>query len=167
MQIVGTKTAIRQELQQFGLTERQSSFINAYLDGLDFQAAALASGYSVVTAKALLRSAKVQQAMALILDRFLIGELAPAALHTISLLLNDSRTAAGIKANLALGVLDRSGFSAKRFDKQGELGKDASAMTSAELQAEIDKLSREIEGRMVDVTPDSEPPTSQELDTYA
>ncbi len=40
-------------------------------------------------------------------------------------------------------------------------------MTRDELQAEIDKLAREIEGRMVDVTPDSEPNTTQDIDVYA
>lgn len=163
----GAKTDVRQDLQVLGLNDRQWTFVSNFLDGKSFQAASDCAGYSVSSAKALLRSAKVQQAMALILDRFLVGELAPSAIHTISKLLNDAATPAGVKANLALGVLDRSGFSAKRFEKADGSLKDTSAMSAPELQAEIDRLSREIEAKMVDVTPVSEPLTDEDLELYA
>ena len=108
--------------------------------------------------------------MALVMERYLMGELAPIAMNVATKLLTDDKTPPGVRATLSLGILDRAGYSAKRHEKQAAQGKDASQMTRDELQAEIDKLAREIEGRMVDVTPDgvpdSEPIEAQAIDLY-
>ena len=167
----GADTDVRAIVAGFpGLSERQCSYLNNFLTGQSKIDAAINAGYSGAAALAVHRSPRVQAALALAVERFLVGELAPAAIHVISRLMADDKTPAGVRGNLALGVLDRAGYSAKRHEKQAAQGKDASQMTRDELQAEIDKLAREIEGRMVDVTPDgvpdSEPIEAQAIDLY-
>lgn len=112
------------------------------------------------------RSAKVQSALAAVVDRFLIGELAPMAVHTISRQLASDQTPPGVKATLALGVLDRAGFTAKRHEKADAPQRDASELTPDELQSEIDKLQAAIDAKMRDITPNDAPSATQDIDLY-
>ena len=169
----GVETNMRKALASasHSLSDRQLLFVTGFLEGKSKSEAALDAGYESASAAAVFRSAKVQAALSLVLDRFLVGELAPMAMRTAYRLMNDVLTPAGVKASLALGVLDRAGFTAKRHEaNQAASSKDPSAMSREELGAEIERLSREIDGRMKDITPDgapvSEPMTSQELDMY-
>lgn len=108
-----------------------------------------------------------------LVDRFLIGEAAPKALAVLYKIVSDERAAAGTRVAAANSILDRAGYTAKRHEVRPEAAKDTTSMSREELQATIDNLSKEIESRMVDITPDpavsapvSEPMTQQELDTY-
>lgn len=153
-------------LMKANLSERQMNFVWAYLQGATKEGAAAASGYSPASGSAVFRSGKVQAALALINDRFLLGELAPMALRTAHILLGDDKTPPGVRSTLALGILDRAGFTAKRHDKQGAAQFDATLATSDQLQSEIDRLQAEIEAKMLDVTPDDTPADSQAVDLY-
>jgi len=165
-QTVGATTDLAETVVKSGLNDRQQIAVMAYLSGKSKIEAAIEAGYSDTSGTAVFRTAKMQAVYAAAMDRFLVGELAPQAIHTISRLLDDSKTPAGVRATLALGVLDRAGFSAKRHEKPGGSDKDPSTMTAADLQSEIDRLQREIDARMRDVTPVSAPITQQELDLY-
>lgn len=112
------------------------------------------------------RSRSVQDALAAALDRFLVGELAPLAVNTISQMLADTKTPPGVRATLALGVLDRSGYSPKRFESKQETQRDPTQMSPEELQREVEKLQRALDDRLRDVTPDDEPAPAQDLDLY-
>lgn len=165
-ELKGFDTDAARILAAQNLSERQISFIYNYLQGMPKHDAAVAAGYETTSASAVFRGAKIQAALALVMDRFLLGELAPMALRTAHQIMGDPKAPAGVRATLALGVLDRAGFSAKRHEKGDGTAKDPSTMTAADLQSEIDRLQREIDARMRDVTPVSAPITQQELDLY-
>lgn len=166
-QTKGAQTAVNRLTREFpALNDRQRLAVEAYLKGHTKTASTLIAGYRQESSAAVFGNATVQAVLAASVDRFLTGELAPAAIHTISKLMHDERTPAGVRAQLATSVLDRAGYGPKRFDKPDASSKDIGQLSKDELQSEIDRLSREIEHRMVDVTPVSEPITSQELDMY-
>lgn len=165
-ELKGFDTDAARILAAQNLSDRQISFIYNYLQGMPKHDAAVAAGYETTSASTVFRGAKVQAALALVMDRFLLGELAPMALRTAHQIMGDPKSPAGVRATLALGVLDRAGFSAKRHEKPGGSDKDPSTMTAADLQSEIDRLQREIDARMRDVTPVSAPISQQELDLY-
>lgn len=165
-QTKGAMTDIARQLSGLDLSEQQMSYVYGYLTGRSKTEAALDAGYALGSAPAVYRSAKVQAAIAAAMDRFLVGELAPAAIHTISRVMADEKTPAGVRAQLALGVLDRAGFSAKRHEKGDQLGKDPSTMTPDELQQQIDKLQAQIEAKMRDITPVDVPRVAQDIDLY-
>lgn len=106
----------------------------------------------------------------MLMDRFLTGEAAPAAIRALYQLVNDEKQAGGIRVQAANSLLDRAGFTAKRHEIQAASTKDTSTMTRDELQAEIERLSLAIDQRMKDVTPDGvpndEPIDQQTLDMY-
>ena len=147
-----------------GLTERQILYVEALIDGKSKAEAARVAGYAEGGISQVHQHAKVQAALALVMERYLASELTPLALSVAAKLLRDDKTAAGVRANLALGIMDRAGFSAKRFEQRAGEQKDPSQMDSAELQAAIDKLQAEIDGRLVDVTPHSDPIDAQAFD---
>lgn len=165
-QTKGAMTDVARQFVGLGMTDQQMLYCYAYLSGRSKTEAAIDAGYAFGSAPAIHRSAKVQAAIAAAMDRFLIGELAPAAIHTISRVLADDKTAAGVKATLALGVLDRAGFSAKRHERPEGAGKDPSQMTTLELQEQIDKLEAQIVAKMRDITPVDAPSVAQDVDLY-
>lgn len=165
-ELKGFDTDAARILAAQNLSDRQISFIWNYLQGMTKVEAAVASGYGEASASAVFRGAKVQQALALVMDRFLLGELAPMALRTAHQIMGDPKSPAGVRATLALGVLDRAGFSAKRHEKPDLAGRDPSTMSSAELQAEIDKLQRAIDDKMRDITPVGTPTDSQDIEIF-
>lgn len=162
----GTLTDARAIVAQSDLSERQQLFIFELLRGRNKTEAALAAGYREGSAGHVLRHAGVQRVLAACMDRFLVGELAPTAFGVVNKLMIDEKTPAGVRATLALGVLDRAGFGAKRHEKQAGEGKDVAQMSADELRQAIDKLQAEIDGRMHDVTPDSGPDDSQLAEIY-
>lgn len=172
MQVVtkGAATDIRQALlDTHSLSDRQVLFVTAFMQGASKSEAAIVAGYdSAQAGMAAWRSKKVQAAIALMVDRFLVGEAAPAALRALYQIVNDEsgRVAGGVRVAAAVAILDRAGFNAKRH-QGGEAELDIGAMSAAELRQALARIDAELTGRMVDVTPDSEPMTSQELDTYS
>jgi len=162
----GTATDARAIVAQSDLSERQQLFIAELLRGRNKNEAALAAGYREGSAGHVLRHAGVQRVLAAAMDRFLVGELAPTAFGVVNKLMLDEKTPAGVRAQLALGVLDRAGFGAKRHEKQAGDGKDVAQMSAEELRQAIDKLQGEIDGRMRDVTPVSVPNDSQVIELY-
>lgn len=165
-ELKGFDTDAARILTAQNLSDRQISFIWNYLQGMPKVDAAVAAGYGESSASMVFRGSKVQAALALVMDRFLLGELAPMALRTAHQIMGDVKAPAGVRATLALGVLDRAGFSAKRHERADGSAKDPSTMTAADLQSEIDRLQREIDARMRDVTPLNAPITQQDLDLY-
>jgi len=162
----GTATDARAIVARSGLNERQQLFIFELLKGSTKTEAARIAGYAEGTAATVLRAAGVQRTLVAAMDRFLVGELAPTAFGVVNKLMLDEKTPAGVRATLALGVLDRAGFGAKRHEKQAGDGKDVAQMSAEELRQAIDKLQAEIDGRMHDVTPDSAPSASQDIELY-
>lgn len=154
-----------------GLSEKQIKALCYYISGADKQTAMLDAGYPATHAWSFFQNGKVQAAMAAIVDRFLLVDAAPAALRALYQIVNDEKQAGGVRVQAANSLLDRAGFDAKRHSIVEGSGKDAASMSRDELQAEIERLSREIDGRMRDITPDSapndEPITSEVLDMYA
>lgn len=164
--IKATETDAARILAGYGLAERQLNAVLNFLNGLNKEDACLASGYAKGSSGMVFRSAKVQGAIAAVMDRYLLGELAPMAMHTLTRQLASDQTPAGVKATVALGILDRAGFTAKRHEKADGARFDAASATSDQLQAEIDRLQAEIDAKMRDITPDSAPTTSQDVDLY-
>ena len=165
-QIKATVTDTAKILAGYDLGERPLNALLNFLNGLNKEEACLAAGYAKGSSGMVFRSAKVQSAIGAVIDRFLVGELAPGSIHVLSTLLYDDRVAAGIRKDIAFGLLDRAGFSAKRFEKgQGEQ-QDASTMTVDQLQASIDKIQQAIDAKMRDVTPVDAPHDSQPIDMY-
>lgn len=165
-QIKGAASDVADIIVAGGLNERQQIAVFEYLNGKTKIEAAVAGGYPATSGTSVFRQARVQAVLAAAMDRFIVGELAPAAIHTISRMFGDPATPAGVKATLALGVLDRAGFSAKRHEKGDQAGKDSSTMTPEELQAQIDKLQAQIDAKMRDVTPVDAPIVQQDVDLY-
>lgn len=159
-------TDVSRMLAGYSLSEAQMLAVSGYLNGKSKIEAARDAGYSETSGAAMFRSASVQAALAACIDRFMVGELAPQAIHTVSKLLADTATPAGVKATLALGVLDRAGFDAKRHQKQDGQAKDISAMSTDELQQQIAKIQREIDAKMRDITPDDAPNDAQDIDLF-
>lgn len=171
--VAGARAFVIKNLDGLGLTDQQRAYVEAYLSGSTKMEACRIAGYSGQGMHQVHRSPKVQAALALAVERYLVGELAPAAISVISEMLADKKTPAGARATLALGVLDRAGFDAKRLDRKAAAGGDVSSMTRSQLEAEIQRLASEIDNRMVDVTPSagdgepvSEPDTTQVIDLY-
>jgi hypothetical protein len=164
--LTGFDTDASRILAKANLSERQANFVWLYLQGASKEAAAEAAGYSATSGSAVFRSAKVQAALVAVSDRFLLGELAPMALRTAHKLMGDDKTPSGVRATLALGILDRAGFTAKRHEKADGARFDAASATSDQLQAEIDRLQAEIDAKMRDITPDGAPTTNQDIDLY-
>lgn len=154
------------ERQGIALSERQFTFLMTYLSGGSKADALAAAGYAENAAWSVFESARLRSAISFVLENFLVGDAAPASLRALYQIVTDDKTAPGIRVQAANSLLDRAGFDAKRHERNAGTGKDASQMSREELQAEIDKLSREIEGRMVDVTPVSEPIAQQDIDMY-
>lgn len=146
-----------------GLTPKQSVYLHALFNGRSKEEAARDAGY--VNAAAAMRSPAVLAAVAAAADRYLLGELVPASLGVLQSLLLSDKTADGVRATIAFGLLDRAGFTAKRHDKRQDDGKDMLQLDPDQLRAAIDKLQRELDGQMVDVTPNGEP-NSEPSDSY-
>lgn len=164
--VKATQTDVVKILAKHSLADRPLNAVLNFLNGLNKEDACLAAGYQKGSSGMVFRSAKVQSALAAVVDRFLIGELAPMAVHTISRQLASEQTPPGVKATLALGVLDRAGFTAKRHEKADAPQRDASTMTPDELQSEIDKLQAAIDAKMRDITPNDAPSSAQDIDLY-
>lgn len=165
-QVTATETDVIKIVRGYGLDDRPLNAVINFLNGSTKEEACLDAGYAKGSSGMVFRSAKVQAALAAVIDRHLVGELAPGAIHVLSRLLYDERVAAGVRSNIAFGLLDRAGFTAKRHEKAGGDARDPSQLNPAELQAQIDKLQREIDGRMRDVTPNDAPNTTQVLDMF-
>ena len=153
-------------LAGYNLVERQLNAVLNFLNGLNKEDACLEAGYAKGSSGMVFRSGKVQGAIAAVMDRYLLGELAPMAMHTLTRQLASDQTPAGVKATIALGILDRAGFTAKRHDKTDGTRFDAASATSDQLQAEIDRLQSEIDAKMRDVTPDDAPTDNQAIELY-
>ncbi|MER9685897.1 hypothetical protein [Mesorhizobium sp. M0139] len=165
-QIKGAASDVADIIVAGDLNERQQIAVFEYLNGKSKIEAAIAGGYPATSGTSVFRQARVQAVLAAAMDRFMVGELAPAAIHTISRMLADNATPPGVKATLALGVLDRAGFSAKRHERPEGAGKDPSQMTTTELQQQIDKLEAQIVAKMRDITPVDAPSAEQDVDLY-
>lgn len=152
------------------LSDKQLLFVTEYLSGKSKTEAAAVAGYADKAVWGVLEGARMRAAIAVVLENFLVGDAAPAALRALYSIVSDEKVAAGVRVSAANSLLDRAGFDAKRLAAKGDDGKDISTMTVEDLRAEIDKLQAQLEGKAVDVTPvgepDSEPVTSQELDLY-
>jgi hypothetical protein len=164
--IKATQTDAANILAGYNLAERQLNAVLNFLNGLNKEDACLASGYAKGSSGMVFRSARVQAAIAAVMDRYLLGDLAPTAMHTLSRLLASDETAAGVKTTIALGILDRAGFTAKRHEKADAARFEAANATPDQLQAEIDRLQAEIDAKLRDVTPVDEPDDSQAVDLY-
>ena len=161
------ETDVRKAIEAVpGINERQIRYVLAFISGKSKSESAELAGYSPTSSSMLHRSAAVQAAIAACVERYLHGELLPLAFNVATRLLLDDRTPHGVRSSLALGILDRAGFDAKRHQRLAESGKDVSQMSADELQASIDKLQAEIDGRMKDVTPNSVPDDAQDVDLY-
>lgn len=161
-----TTTDMAKVLSGYALTDRALNAVLNFLNGLNKEDACEAAGYAKGSSGMVFRSAKVQAAIAATMDRFMLGELAPGALHVLSRLLYDEKVAAGVRKDIAFGLLDRSGFSAKRHERPEGTGKDPSQMTTTELQEQIDKLEAQIVAKMRDITPVDAPSAEQDVDLY-
>lgn len=159
-------TDMAKVLAGYALTDRALNAVLNFLNGLNKEDACEAAGYAKGSSGMVFRSAKVQAAISAAMDRFMVGELAPGAIHVLSRLLYDERVAAGVRKDIAFGLLDRAGFSAKRHEKGDSTSKDPSTMTPDDLQAQIDKLQREIDAKMRDITPNDAPNIQQDIDLY-
>lgn len=150
------------------LSDKQFEMLLHYLQGADKATACELAGLSRTSSWTLFASPKVQAAIALVLERFLVVDAAPAALRTLYKVMNDEKAAHGVRVTAANSLLDRAGFDAKRLAKQGADTRELSTMTADELRAEIARLEQEQEGRMKDITadsaPDSEPDDSYLID---
>lgn len=150
------------------LTEKQFIAVLEYLNGKSKTAACEAAGLAPIKSWSLFRSAKVQAAMGLILERFLLVDAAPAALRTLFDIVQDAKAAPGTRVQAANSLLDRAGFDNKRLSKADGDKADLHTMTADELRAEIVRLEREQEARMKDVSghgaPDSEPVDRDAID---
>ncbi len=149
-----------------GLTKQQSVYLHLIFTGWSKDVAAREAGYA--NAAAAMRSAGVLAAIAAAADRYLLGELVPASLGVLQTLLLSEKTAEGVRANIAFGLLDRAGFTAKRHDKRQDGEQELAGQSPEQLRAAITKLEGELTGRMVDITPngapDSEPSDSLAID---
>lgn len=153
------------EKEGIALNEKQFSALNYYLQGESKSDACVKAGLGATSSWSLFANPKVQSAMALVLERFLVVDAAPAALRCLYSIVQDERAAPGVRVTAANSLLDRAGFDAKRLAKQGNDTRELSTMTADELRAEIARLEREQEGRMKDITADSEP-NSEPDDSY-
>jgi uncharacterized small protein (DUF1192 family) len=140
------------------LVDRQAEFVRRILDGEHEQAAALNAGYNSESAGfRLVRLPQVAQAIHLELSRRLTTAAAPLAYRVGMSLLKDEKTAARIRADIALKFLSMAGHGAKEGGNASH-DKPLAEMTSSELhsylernQAEIDRLEAELASRAKDV----------------
>ena len=164
-----TKESVTKALSDtHSLSDRQLLFVTAVLSGKGKGEAARLAGYNDSTnGVAAWQSKKVQAAVAVLIDRFLVGEAATLAVGVLYEIAGDKRVASGVRVTAANSLLDRAGFTAKRHEKLGDIAQDIADMSAAQIRARIAALDTELDQRMVDVTPSSEPMTEQELDTYS
>lgn len=148
-----------------GMSERQIKYVLGVLAGLTQEQAAREAGYQS-SSSVVHRSVAVQRALSTIIEQYLTQDLLPLAFGVATKLLRSDTTPEGVRANLAVAIMDRAGFDAKRHQRLAESGKDVSQMSADELQASIDKIQAEIDGRMRDITPDSVPDDTQDIDLY-
>lgn len=167
-----SKVAKMLENEGLMLSDKQFLMLYYYLQGATKTEACVKAGLRPTSATMLFGSAKVQAAIAMVLERFLVGDAAPAALRCLYQILHDPKAAPGVRVTAANSLLDRAGFDNKRLAKvQDADGKDVSTMTADQLRAEIARLEREQESRMKDVTnhdsaPDSEPIPDQVIEMF-
>lgn len=125
------------------LTPQQAAFVHEYVsNGGNGSDAARKAGYSEISAgkyaHELTRKKHVQEAIHLEQRRVLNGPLASLALTVLKGVLEDAKTAAGVRVDASKAVLDRGGHSpvkAADAPKSGERPLDE--MTIAELEAFI------------------------------
>jgi hypothetical protein len=154
------------EAHGIDLPERQFEMLYHYVSGDDKATACRKAGYPATASWTLFNRGKVRRALPLIIESFLVTDAAPAALRALYRIVTDDKAPGGVQVQAANSLLDRAGFGAKRHEKQAGEGKDVAQMSADELRQAIDKLQAEIDGRMHDVTPDSEPDDSQLAEIY-
>lgn len=158
------KVAITLNKEGIALGDRQFAALINYLQGDSKSVACEKAGLNANASWSVFSSPKMHAAMALVIERFLVAEAAPAALRALYNIVGDTKAAPGVRVTAANSLLDRAGFDTKRLAKQGSGERDAQTMTADELRAEIARLEREQEARMRDVSPDSEPSDSYAID---
>lgn len=154
------------------LNERYLRAVISYLNGKPKSLACEEAGLPVTKAWTVFQSAKMQAAIGVVMERFLVLEAAPAAVRCLHNIVQDEKVAAGIRVQAANSLLDRAGFNSKRLSKDPGAGEmDITRASPDELRAEIARLEKAMETQMKDVTnhdsaPDSEPISDQVLDMF-
>lgn len=161
-----TPARARKALERAGLAlpERQFEMLLYYITGDDKATACRKAGYPETASWTLFNRPKLRAAVPLIIDAFLLEDAAPAALRALYRVVTSDNEAAGVRIAAANSLLDRAGFTAKRHEKPGAQAFDASNATVSQLHDEADRLQREIDAKMRDITPDDAPNDEQATD---
>ncbi|WP_226623092.1 hypothetical protein [Brucella anthropi] len=154
------------------VTEQQLLAVTWYLSGCDKKTSLAKAGYQNTVTNTLFDRASTKAAIRVILDDFMHGEAAPAALRALYMIVSDDRTAAGVRVQAANSLLDRAGYTAKKAEAGDSLDDltDLASLSAEQLQARIDKLDAALSSKTLDVQPDdvqnSVPVSSQDLEIY-
>lgn len=152
--------------QGINLSDKQFHAVTLYLQGHSKTDACLGAGLPASKITTVFGSAKVQNAIGLILERFLVGDAAPAALRCLYQILHDDKAAPGVRVQAANSLLDRAGFDNKRLSKAADPAGDKpdADKTPAEIEAEIRALEASLKAKTKDVTPADSAPDSEPID---
>lgn len=156
------------------LTDRQARFVKAYVrNGGRQEDACIEAGYSEVSARQiayeLTRLPHVQEAIKAEQARTIRGELASLAVKVVREILTDPLVKPGIRAELAIKVLDRAGHVAPKADTGDNKAKSLEDMSIAELEAFIREKETTLKpvGQAETVAPDQPPARPQTIELTA
>ena len=138
----------------FGLTEKQLSFVRALVATGNKKLAVEQAGYggdAVITSAQVLASPAVTAALRHEINRCLLHHAA-AAVSVLLEIMTDKTAPKGVRVDAAKAVLDRAGFIAPRQGDQQGATKALNEMSSDELRRFISDSERELSGRAKDVS---------------
>ena len=128
-------------VETHGLTEAKATFVEAYVETGDLEAAASICDRSRLTVARWLREPKVQMAIQAEVQQRLAGG-AMKALGTLTELANDPNQDAKIRVQAAKDVLDRAGYKPEHMHVTADKRMDQQSVTEA--MDRIKELQREL-----------------------